>query len=475
MPEIGIDLETRGVVDLKRSGAHRYAADASTDVLIVAFAVDDGPIETWIASSGVPCPDAIKRAAEGWTFHAFNAQFERAIWHHILTPRYGWPEPRLEQWRCTQAVALANALPGSLEGAAEALKLPHRKDPNGHAAMLRLSRPRKARKGEDPAIVYWGGRDGDLELARRYCAGDVEQERAVRRRVRPLIPEEQKLWALDAEINSRGFHVDVALARAAQEIVRLERAAINAEISALTGGKITTANQRDRILAFVQERGHAMKTLGKRNVAGVLARGDPDAETRCLLELRRDGGLASANKFGSLFAGIDADDRARGTLKFHAASTGRWSGNRIQPHNLRRPLTKDLDAAVDAVLSGDIDRVRALGAPLSIVGDVSRSMIDAPPGRLLVCGDFSTLESRILAWLAGEGWKLANFREFDRTGDPRFDNYLVGAAKVLKRPVAPDDDASRHLGKILISVSDSAAGSARGGNSIPASTPMPRL
>jgi DNA polymerase len=109
MPELSLDFETRGVVDLPRCGAHKYAAHPGTSALYAGFAKDDDAVETWIL--GTPCPELIIHAvADGWTVHAFNANFERLIWHHILTPRYGWPEPRLEQWRCTQAAALASAL-----------------------------------------------------------------------------------------------------------------------------------------------------------------------------------------------------------------------------------------------------------------------------------------------------------------------------------------------------------------------------
>jgi hypothetical protein len=447
MPELGLDFETRGVVDLRRVGVHKYAAHPDTGVLCAAFAEDAAAIESWIP--GTPCPKSIVRAVmEGWTIHAFNANFERLIWHHILTPRYGWPEPRLDRWRCSQAAALASALPPSLEGVAAALRLPFRKDPEGYAAMLRLSRPRKPRKGEDPTIIYFGGRDGDLELLYQYNRGDVEQERAVRRRIAALSSHEQVLWCLDAEINDRGFAVDVELAAAAQEIVNQERAAINAEIVALTGGAITTANQVAKITAFVRERGHHLKTLQKRSVSAVLA-GNPGREVQQLLALRRDGGRASVNKLAALFAHAGADFRIRGALKYHGASTGRWSGNGLQPHNLKRVETEnfDVDAAIDAVLTRDRKRVCDFGSPMTVIGDTARGLICASPGHVLVCGDFSTIEARVLCWYAGETWKLDAFRRYDATNDPALDPYLNAAARVLKRRVDPADEIGRHLGK----------------------------
>jgi DNA polymerase bacteriophage-type len=209
---------------------------------------------------------------------------------------------------------------------------------------------------------------------------------------------------------------------------------------------ITTADQVKRIGAFVRERGHQLKGLTKRSVAAVFAR-EPEDDVRRLLELRRDGGLASALKMRALLAGVDADGRMRDTLRFHAAAPGRWSGVRFQPQNLKRPETDHLDAAVDAVLAGDIERVRELGAPLSIIGDLSRAMICAPPGRVLIAGDFSSIEPRVLAWLAGETWKLDAFRRFDATNEPALDPYLVAAARILRRPVPPEDEEGRQFGK----------------------------
>ena len=168
---------------------------------------------------------------------------------------------------------------------------------------------------------------------------------------------------------------------------------------------------------------------------------------RRLLELRRDGSRASTRKLDTLLAGIDADDRLRGTLRFHGAATGRWSGSRFQPQNLKKPETKDLGAAVDAILAADLERVRELGAPLTVVGDISRALIVAKPGHVLISADFSAIEARVLAWIAGEEWKIENFRKYDETADPVFEPYCVTASKILGRPITPEDEAGRTVGK----------------------------
>ena len=246
---------------------------------------------------------------------------------------------------------------------------------------------------------------------------------------------------------------------------------INQEIADLTDGEITSIDQVERIRDYVERNGHQLTSLNKRSVSAVLAH-EPDEAVRCVLELRREGARASVRKLDRLLAMVDTDNRLRGSLRFHAAHTGRWSGRGYQPQNLKRPETKDLDAAVDAVLSGDIARVRELGAPLTIAGDVQRSVICAAPGHKLIAGDFSAIESRVLAWLADEKWKLETYREYDKTGDPKLEPYCVLASQALKRTVTPDDEEGRRSGRSTISLSASVADAAPGASSI-APTPTP--
>jgi DNA polymerase len=222
-----------------------------------------------------------------------------------------------------------------------------------------MSRPRKPRKGENPAGIYWHDDPEWRAKLHTYCQRDTELERELYRRLPPLSDSEQHLWQLDALINKRGFYVDLELAAAAQKIVRAEQATIDAEIAKLTGGTITSANQVAKLQMFLQERGHKIASLTKRSVSAMLAH-QPAPDVKRLLELRREGAQAAARKLDSLIAGIDADQRLRGTLRFHGASTGRWSGSRFQPQNLKK--AQSTDGAIEAVLSGDLEHVRQLGA-----------------------------------------------------------------------------------------------------------------
>jgi DNA polymerase len=449
MPLLQRDYETRSILDLTEVGAHKYAVHPSTGVWCFAFAVDDGPIQLWVP--GDPVPAEFIEAAQNpdWLVSAWNDNFERLIEQHIMGPRYGWPLVPIERHRCSMAAALALALPGSLEMAALALGLEERKDTASRRLMLQMSRPRKPRKGEDPEGVYWLDDPASRAQLGEYCKQDVATERAAHLRTGFLTPALQTEWLLDVVINDRGFYTDLALASAARELVRVEQKRIKGDVAALTEGRITSIGQVGRIKAFLKGNGHDVKSVDKRSVAAVLAH-DPGEEVRKLLELRQEGGSASVHKLDSLFACADADQRVRGTLKFHGSSTGRWSGSRFQPQNLKKPVigVGDIDAAVDAVFAGDTERLRELGDTLSVIGDITRSIVCAAPGHVLIGADFSAIESRLLAWIAGETWKLENYREFDRTGDPKLEPYCVTASRLLGRVVTPDDEAGRGIGKI---------------------------
>jgi DNA polymerase len=446
MPVLFRDIETRSTLQLPDVGAWKYSGDASTDVWCICYAVDDEPVKIWVP--GEPIPEGFISAATdpSWLIVAHNDAFERAIEERLLAPRYGWPLVPIERHRCTMAMSLASALPAKLERVAEALQLPFRKDAEGHRLMLQMSRPRKPRPGEDPASTYWIDDPEKLRRLVAYCVRDVEIERELHRRVQPLSEPEQALWVLDATINARGFAVDLELGAAERALVLERRGAINAELAELTGGQITSIAQVGRLTDYLRGRGHDVAGVGKRNIAAVLAH-EPDEDIVRILCLRQEGGKASASKLDALFAMANGD-RIHGALRYHGAATGRWSGTGFQPHNLAKAQLDDPEAAITAVLSGDLKRVAAIGPPLEVIGSLSRSLICAAPGKVLISADYSAVESRVLAWLAGETWKLDAYRKFDATGDPALEPYCVTASKILGRAVTPEDEAGRQIGKI---------------------------
>ena len=353
-----------------------------------------------IWTPGQPIPEEFIEAERNpnWLVAAHNDQFETAIEEHLLQPRFGWPLVLLERHRCTLAMALAAALPAALENAALAVGLPYQKDREGRRSCCecRACQARAKRRTPNSCNASINTAAETSNWSARYSIS-----------LPPYAEDEQRLGRSMPASMRVAFTSTAFSPRRRASSPTSEQDAINNAGSILTDGAITTANQVGRIQAFVNERGHALASLNKRSVSAVLAN-NPASEVKQLLELRRDGSRASVRKINSLLAGVDADDRLRGTLRFHGAATGRWSGSRFQPQNLKRPESKQhIEAAIDAIIAGDNAQLRQLGAPLTLIGDVSRAMICAAPGHRLIGGDFSAIELRVLAWIAGEEWKLA--------------------------------------------------------------------
>src|SRR6516165_4354039 len=446
------DYETRSQAIIKTVGIYKYATDSSTTVLCTAFAIDDEPVQLWTPGNPVPAEFIEAATNPAWVVCAHGAHFEDAIEHHVLHPRFGWPVFPAEKQRCTQAMALALGLPARLSTAANALELGNRKDAAGERLMHQTSKPRRAHKDEDPHQVYWFDDDDRLQRVYEYCRQDVETERELYNRLPSLSASEQSLWELSSRINQRGFYIDRAFAEAARQIAQAAAPEIDAETAELTAGDVTSINQVARLTAWLKDHGCALETLNRKTIERQLAKGDDELSPliRRVLELRLGGAQAAVKKIDALLARAGDDDRVRGAFRYCGAGTGRWAGEGVQPQNLKRPIVDDLDAAIIAVATGDYQHVRSLyPRPLSVVGDCSRAMICAAPGKVLIGADFSSIESRVLAWVAGEEWKLDSYRRFDATHDPRDEPYCETACRIFRVPSGTfsNDCPERSIGK----------------------------
>ena len=445
------DFETRSRVSLKKVGTHVYATHPSTEVTAVAFAVDDGPVQQWLPIPGNPPPDVWFEAARNtnWAVAAHGDHFETALEQHVLAPRFGFPLIPIERHRCTQATALALGLPARLRTLANALELANRKDATGERLMHQMSKPRRPRKDEDPNGTYFFNDEERLNRLRIYNCQDVEVEREAYHALPPLPPTEQLLWQLNCVVNERGFRVDRGLAEPARRIAQAATPKLDAELARLTGGAVTGINQLARLQAWLAEQGCSVESLDKKAIEKLLKTELPP-QVQQVLELRLGGAQAAVKKIDALLARAGNDDRIRGAFRYHGASTGRWSGEGFNAQNLKRPVVDDIDAAVAAVATGDYAHVCSLyPKPLSVVGDCSRSMIVAAPGNKLIGGDFGAIESRVLARVAGEDWKLDAYRRYDATQDPRDEPYCITACKIYRVTdgTYTKDSPERNVGK----------------------------
>jgi len=240
---------------------------------------------------------------------------------------------------------------------------------------------------------------------------------------------------LSCTINQRGFCVDRKFAEAARRIAQAAGPEIDAQLAEITSGTVTGINQIARLRTWLKQYGYAAKSLDRKAVERQLENDDLAPQVRRVLELRLSGAQSAVKKINALLTRAGSDDRIRGSFRYHGATTGRWAGEGFQPQNLKRVTVDDLDAAIAAVSTGDYTHVRKLyECPLAVVGDCSRSMIIAAPGNMLIGADFGAIESRVLAWVAGEQWKLDQYRRFDATRDPREEPYCITACKIFRVP-----------------------------------------
>lgn len=405
MREIGIDIETYSSNDLKSCGVYKYVEADDFTILLFSYSVDSGAVQCVDFAQGETLPAEILAALRDPAVikTAFNAAFERIC----ISRYYGWPLMDPAQWRCTMVRAARMGLPLSLEQCGEVLRLEDGKMKEGKALIRYFSTPTKGKRHlPADAPDRW-------ETYKQYNIRDVEVEQQVLAKVRRLEPAEfdEQLYVVDQLINDRGVLLDRQLAENAARFDDEYKAQLLAEAKELTG--MENPNSPTQIKDYLHKAaGISVSTLNKKNLDEVEALVKYHRKARRVLELRREMGKTSNKKYAAMLECVCADGRIHGLLQFcGAARTGRWAGRLVQVQNLPQNHLRDLDYARSLVKLGDLDDFQQNYAnPTQVLSELIRTAFIAKPGCTLHVCDFSAIEARVIAWLAGEQWVLDVFR-----------------------------------------------------------------
>ena len=437
---VSIDFETRSAVDLRKTGVYKYASDPSTDIWCMAYKApwsDD--VQVWLPGDEMDAhlEDWI---VEGGLLSAWNANFERTIWNEIMVSRYQWPRTSIKQWRCTMAQASAMGLPRALGQAASVLGVEEQKDKAGVALMLRMARPRKV--NADGSYTWWNTKD-KIDTLVAYCIQDVKTELSVAATLNDMPDSERRLYQLDQRINDRGVKVDLDLIERVSKLANSASENIDAEIKRLTNGQVKAATNAMDLTAWLRSYGLQVKSVDKQTVTRMLGMEKLHPIIKQVLRLRQDGAKSSTAKYEAMVNAANADNRMRGLLMYHGAATGRWSGRLVQPQNFPRPQKKqdELDQII-AKLKADED-VSEYGAGTVLASDLLRSMLIAEDGHRLMFADYSAIEARVLAWIAGQTDLVETFRNGG-------DVYKEMASAIYNVNVENVTDGQRQVGKMAI-------------------------
>ena len=426
MKKISIDLETYSSVDLGKNGVYKYAESEDFEILLFAYSVDDKEVKVIDLASGEIIPEEILSALsdesiEKW---AFNANFERVCLSRFLGERLN---PK--GWYCTMIWSAYLGLPLSLEKVGEVLKLDKQKMNEGKALIRYFSIPCKPTKANGMRTRNLPHHDLEKwSTFKEYNQRDVETEMEIKKKLSafPMPQSEWENYWIDQNINDRGILIDGILVDSAikfDEILREENMDRAIELTGLEN-----PNSPLQLKEWLNKKGLEIDSLAKKDVESALINAEGDIKE--VLELRQELSKSSVRKYDAMKNVKGKDNRARGLIQFYGANrTGRYSGRLIQVQNLRRNNLKDLELARSLVKNRDYETMEILyESPSDILSQLIRTAFIPKEGTRFIISDFSAIEARVLAWLAGEQWVLDAFENGE-------DIYCRTASRMFGVPV----------------------------------------
>lgn len=449
MKELGIDIETYSSNDITTCGVYRYVEAEDFAILLFSYSIDGGEVQCVDIASGEELPGDIRKALTdpAVTKTAYNAAFER-----ICIGKWLGVKGRLDpaQWKCTMVRAARMGLPLSLAQCSEALRLENGKMSEGRALIRYFSVPcKQTRGGVTTTVRHLPSDDPERwETFKQYNIRDVEVEQAILAKVRKLeVPEfDERLYIADQHINDRGVMIDRKLVNNAARFDSDYKTELLIEAKRLTG--MDNPNSPAQIKAFIAEKtGITVDSLNKKNLDDYDEQFKLWPVVRRVLALRREMGKTSNKKYSAIQDCVCEDGRVHGLLQFYgAARTGRWAGRLVQLQNLPQNHLISLDDARYLVRQGDLDEFEMnYGNVTQVLSELIRTAFVAKPGCTFHVCDFSAIEARVIAWIAGEAWVLDAFRQ-------GHDIYCETASKMFGVPVEKHgvNGHLRQKGKIAV-------------------------
>ena len=445
MKKLSCDIETFSDVDLIRCGVYKYADSPNFEMLLFAYAVDDGDVHIIDIAGGEELPEEIIQVIKSDTVvkTAYNAQFERVcLSRYLKLPEGEYLNP--QSWYCTAVQAAELALPLSLADVGSVLGLERQKMTEGKELIKYFCVPCKPTKSNGNRTRNRPCHDiNKWETFKKYCMRDVDVERQIADKLKmyPISDEEHRLYVLDQIINDRGVLVDCELAKQAVKLNSIQSAVAVEQAYMITG--LENPNSVTQLKQWLKENGVEIESMSKKAVKSLADETDGDVSK--MLKLRLLMAKTSVKKYEAVIRSVCSDNRVHGMMRFCGANrTGRWSGNILQPQNLPQNHLPDLTLARDIVKDGDFEMLDMMfGNVPNVLSELIRTILIPKPNHRFIVADFSAIEARVLAWIAGEQWRIDTFKNGG-------DIYCASASKMFKVPVEKNgvNGELRQKGKI---------------------------